>query len=710
MNHLNLLDRRRLPVVLGAEAAECGLASLTMIARYFGHDIDLNGMRQRYSVSMSGASLRSIMELADTLELSTRALRVDLEALPQIQTPAILHWDLNHFVVLKHVGRKTVTIHDPALGARRLSMNAVSKHFTGIALEVSPAKSFSKVTAKQPTRLKHLWSRMLGFWPAMIQVLGLSIALQIAVFAAPFYLQLTIDEALHTGDRDLMTVLALGFGALVIIQVTITALRSWALQSIGFLIGFQMTGNVVRHLIRLPVSYFEKRHVGDILSRIGSIRPIRDAITSGVISTAIDGMMAIVAVVILFLYSPRLAFIVLAGLILSALLTLSLYPFQRRRTEQQIIASAKEQSHMVESVRAAMTVKLMGREAQRENAWRNLFADVTNAGFSVSKYQIGMTAAQGLLTGLLTILVVYVAARMILAGDGFSVGMLFAFMSYRQTLSDRVIALINQIIAFRYITLHLDRVGDIVHAKSEQAEVASAMQLCPAGEISMKSVSFRYGDADRWVLKNATIDIAPREFVALTGKSGGGKTTLMKLLLGLYRPDVGRIELDGVHPSAALWKSWRQHIGVVAQDDQLLSGTIADNIAFFDPVLDMAKVRAAAVAAQIHEDITRMPMQYLSIVGDMGSLLSGGQRQRVLLARALYRHPKLLFLDEGTANLDAQAEAQIAELISSLPITRIVIAHRPALIERADKVYLVEEGLLTRIVPAQKTSGDYVNA
>lgn len=710
LNHLNLLDRRRLPVVLGAEAAECGLASLTMIARYFGHDIDLNGMRQRYSVSMSGASLRSIMELADMLELSTRALRVDLEALPQIQTPAILHWDLNHFVVLKHVGRKTLTIHDPALGARRLSMNAVSKHFTGIALEVSPANSFSKVTAKQPTRLKHLWSRMLGFWPAMIQVLGLSIALQIAVFAAPFYLQLTIDEALHTGDRDLMTVLALGFGALVIIQVTITALRSWALQSIGFLMGFQMTGNVVRHLIRLPVSYFEKRHVGDILSRIGSIRPIRDAITSGVISTAIDGMMAIVAVVILFLYSPRLAFIVLAGLILSALLTLSLYPFQRRRTEQQIIASAKEQSHMVESVRAAMTVKLMGREAQRENAWRNLFADVTNAGFSVSKYQIGMTAAQGLLTGLLTILVVYMAARMILAGDGFSVGMLFAFMSYRQTLSDRVIALINQIIAFRYITLHLDRVGDIVHAKSEQAEVASAMQLCPAGGISMKSVSFRYGDADRWVLKNATIDIAPREFVALTGKSGGGKTTLMKLLLGLYRPDVGRIELDGVHPSAALWKSWRQHIGVVAQDDQLLSGTIADNIAFFDPVLDMAKVRAAAVAAQIHEDITRMPMQYLSIVGDMGSLLSGGQRQRVLLARALYRHPKLLFLDEGTANLDAQAEAQIAELISSLPITRIVIAHRPALIERADKVYLVEEGLLTRIVPAQKTSGDYVNA
>lgn len=686
---VNFSGRSRLPVILGAEAAECGLVSMAMIARYHGHDVDLNGLRQRFTVSMSGASLRSIMDLADTLGFTTRALRVELDALSQVQTPAILHWDLNHFVVLKQVGRSTVTVHDPALGARTLSLEAVSKHFTGVALELSPAKTFSKIKAKQPTRLKHLWSRMVGFWPAMIQVLGLSMALQIAVFAAPFYLQLTIDEALQTGDQDLMTVLALGFGALLIIQVTITALRSWALQSIGFLMGFQMTGNVVRHLIRLPVSYFEKRHVGDILSRIGSIGPIRDAITSGVISTLIDGTMAIIAVVILFLYSPLLAFIVLGGLTLSALLTLALYPFQRQRTEEQIIASAKEQSHMVESVRAATTIKLMGREAQRESAWRNLFADVTNAGFSVGKYQIGMTAAQGLLTGLLTILVVYVAARMILAGDGFSVGMLFAFMSYRQTLSDRVIALINQVIAFRYITLHLDRVGDIVQAKSEQGDRAKATLPDPAGGISVNSVSFRYGDADDWVLNDVNFDVAPGEFIALTGTSGGGKTTLMKLLLGLYRPEIGHISLDGVHATEARWKSWRHYVGVVAQDDQLLSGTIADNIAFFDPDLDMAKVQAAAAAAQVHDDIARMPMQYLSIVGDMGSTLSGGQKQRVLLARALYRQPRLLFLDEGTANLDLETEAKIADLVANLPITRVIVAHRRALIQKADRVLCV---------------------
>ena len=711
MDHINNFSgRRRLPIIIGAEAAECGLVSMAMIAKYFGHDVDLNGLRQRFSVSMSGASLRSLMELADTLGFTTRALRVELEALKQVQTPAILHWDLNHFVVLKQVGRSKITVHDPALGARTLSLDAASKHFTGVVLEVSPAKSFAKIEVKQPTRLKSLWSRMIGFWPAMLQVLGLSIALQVAVFAAPFYLQLTIDEALQTSDRDLMTVLALGFGALLLIQVTITALRSWALQTMGFLMGFQMTGNVVRHLIRLPVSYFEKRHVGDILSRIQSIQPIRDAITSGVISTLIDGAMAIIAAVILFLYSPLLAFIVLAGLTLSALLTLALYPFPRQRTEEQIIASAKEQSHMVESVRAAMTIKLMGREAQRESAWRNLFADVINAGFSVGKYQIGMTAAQGLLTGLLTILVVYVAARMILAGDGFSVGMLFAFMSYRQTLSDRVIALINQIIAFRYITLHLDRVGDIIHAKSEHDERATDASLHPDGRIQLQNVSFRYGDADRRILQDLSLDIAPGEFVAFTGRSGGGKTTLMKLMLGLYAPEAGTVILDGQRPDHSHWRAWRQHVGVVAQEDHLFSGTIADNISFFDPDLDMTRVHAAAIAAQVHEDISAMPMQYLSIIGDMGSALSGGQKQRVLLARALYRQPKLLFLDEGTAKLDPDTESEIADLIAQLPITRVIVAHRPALIERADTVYAVENGVLERADGIAQMNGRYQSA
>jgi ATP-binding cassette subfamily B protein RaxB len=354
----------------------------------------------------------------------------------------------------------------------------------------------------------------------------------------------------------------------------------------------------------------------------------------------------------------------------------------------------------METVRASTTIKLMGREVERESAWRNLYAEVTNAGISVAKYQISLTFVQGAITGLQTVVVTYLAARMILGAEGFSTGMLFSFLSFRQTFTDRAIGLINQAVQFRLLRLHLDRLADIVTAQPEcQSQIAPAVQV--EGALSVKDVSFRYGASDRTVLDNINLEIASGEFVAFTGPSGGGKTTLMKLLLGLNAPTEGAIEIDGMRATPERWRAWRAHVGVVAQDDRLLSGTIADNIAFFDPDLDMGRVREAATAARVHDDIMRMPMQYLSLVGDMGSTLSGGQRQRVLLARALYRQPKVLILDEGTANLDEATEEAIADLVAELPITRIVVAHRPALIRRASCVFHVEGGKATvRQIPA----------
>jgi ATP-binding cassette subfamily B protein RaxB len=372
--------------------------------------------------------------------------------------------------------------------------------------------------------------------------------------------------------------------------------------------------------------------------------------------------------------------------------TCAFYPASRRRLEEQIVGGAKEHSYLIQSVRAATTIRLMGREPERESAWRNLYADVTNATFSVGRLEIGRNAVQGLIIGLQSIIVVYLAARMILAADGFSVGMLFAFMSFRQTLTDRTVALINQLIQFRLLRLHLERLGDIVHAEPEVAAQAVAAPTTVDGDVTLEGVAFRYGSGNHLVLKDVCLTIAPGEFVAITGPSGGGKSTLLKLMLGLYAPSEGGILLDGRRATPALWRAWRAAAGVVAQDDQLLSGTVADNIAFFDPELDMARVQAAAAAACVHDDIMQMTMQYLSLVGDMGSTLSGGQRQRVLLARALYRQPKVLVLDEGTANLDPATETAIADVIAALPATRIVIAHRPALIERAERILRVANG------------------
>jgi ATP-binding cassette subfamily B protein RaxB len=684
LDELNLRRIKRLPTILAAEAAECGLACMAMIGRYHGHDIDLNGLRQRFSLSITGATLRDLMTLADQLGFGTRALRVELEALDKVQTPAVLHWDLNHFVVLKSVRAKRATIHDPARGAHILTLDEVSKHFTGVVLELTPAASFKEIEARESVRLNTLWSKATGLWGAAGQVLGLSAALQVAAFAAPFQIQLVVDEAIGRGDGTLLTVLALGFGVLLIVQALLDALRGWALQVFGNLLTFQMVANLVRHLLRLPSEFFEKRHIGDILSRIGSTSAVQDAMTKGVVSALIDGTMALIAAVILFLYSPTLAGVVVAAVLLNLIVALAFYPVMRARLEEQLVVSATERSHLMESVRAATTIKLMGREAERESAWRNLYANVINATVSLGKFQIGVTFFQTVVSGISTILVIYLGARTIIAGSGFSIGMLLAFLSFRQTFADRTSTLINQAVQFRLLGLHMERLSDIITAAPE-VSLAAPPRLEPKGGITVRGVSFRYGPADPLVLQGLDLDIAPGEFVAITGPSGGGKTTLLKLLLGLRTPTEGSILLDGQPATPELWRAWRNYVGVVAQDDRLLSGTIADNIAFFDPDLDMERVHRAAISACVHDHIVKMPMQYLSLTGDMGSSLSGGQKQRVLLARALYRNPSILILDEGTANLDEDTEKLIADLVSSLPLTRIIVAHRPELIRRASR-------------------------
>ncbi len=689
LDQLNILHRRRLPALLAAEAAECGLACMAMIAKFHGHDVDLNGLRQRFSLSLAGATLRSVMGIADQLGFATRALRVEMSAIGKVHLPAIIHWDLNHFVVLKSVGRSGLTIHDPAFGVKLLSEDEFSKHFTGVVLEVAPSERFKPIVARAPMKLTMLWSRMTGSWPALVQVLILSVALQVAAFIAPFQMQLVVDEAIAQSDRNLLTVIAVGFGALVIIQSLIEALRGWALRVFGHLLSFQLTGNLVRHVLRLPSDYFEKRHVGDIMSRLGAVKPIQDAITQGLVSSVIDGIMALVAGIILFFYSPTLALVVILALVINLALSLALFPIQRRRMEEEIQAEAKEQSHLMESVRAATTIKLMGREAERESTWRNMHADSTNASIAVGRLQITQSLAQSIITGLQNVVVIYIAASLILQAQGFSVGMLFSFLSFRQTFTDRAVALINQVIQFRFLRLHLDRLADIVTTEAEGTGEAPTMPTMVEGRIRFKDVAFRYGATDPLVLEDVNFEVQPGEYVAFTGQSGGGKTTLMKLLLGLNRPTEGHIEVDGHRADPDVLRAWRQSVGVVAQDDRLLSGSIADNIGCFDPELDMALVQEAAKAAQVYEDIVRMPMQFLTLVGDMGSTLSGGQRQRVLLARALYRKPKILVLDEGTANLDEHNEELIADLIQAMPITRIVVAHRPALIKRAHKIYIV---------------------
>lgn len=687
---MSLFSRKSLPVILQTEMTECGLACMAMIARYHGHDIDLNVLRRRHLVSMSGTSLGGLMKIAATLDFAPRPLRVELDQLHKVQTPAILHWDLNHFVVLKSVKGDKVKIIDPGIGQRVLSLSKVSKHFTGVAMELTPTAEFSAQDERLRPHLSLLWSRLVGLKRAVFQTLSLSVVLQLIILVSPFYLQLVVDGVLPSGDYGLLMGLALGFGGLAVLRAVSEAVRGWAILIYGNQMSLQMVGNVFRHMIRLPTRYFEKRHVGDIISRMGSTKPIQEALTQSVVSVLIDGVMAALMLVVMFFYSPFLFAIVLLSALLLITSTLIIYPHLRRTQEETIYAKAVENTHVIESIRANTTVKLFGREAEREASWRNLYSDFINANVDYGKYLILQKFAETLINGLQIVIVVWAAAVLMMGdGNGFTLGMLVAFLAYRQYFTDAVSQLLQKGIEFRLLSLHLDRLSDIIFEEREAQRSESESTTDLKGHITLNDVSFRYAESDPWVLENRSLDIPAGQMVTLTGKSGGGKTTLMKLMLGLYAPDSGQLRIDGQSLSEIGLTNWRSQIGVVMQDDRLLSGTIADNISFFDPEMDMDRVQKAAQSAQIHETIARLPMNYLSVVGDMGSILSGGQKQRLLLARALYQNPKVLFLDEGTANLDTETEKAIVGVINNLEITRIIVAHRPAFIQASDIVITI---------------------
>lgn len=698
--YLRFSSAPQLPVINQAESTECGLACLAMIASYYGHDVDLNGLRQRFQTSLSGVNLRHIMQMAHELSFTSRALRLEMAALPKLRCPAILHWGGDHFVVLRAFTKSHALIHDPARGALKLPHSEVSTYFTGIALEFAPAADFKPTQARRVVKMSDLWHKLHGLPTAVAQILALSIAFQLITFLLPLQLQWVVDEAIANSDREILLIIAISFLALAALQTITEAMRAWLLQLLGQQFVFQVIGNLVRHLLRLPISFFEKRHLGDILSRMQSTRVIQDVLTRGLISAFIDGVMAVVAGALLFYYAPKLAAIVVASLFLIALINLFCAPILLRKTEDYLASSAKEQSVLMETIRAISTIKLLGRETEREGVWRNSLVKATNIALQLSKIQVSLSFVQNFVLSSQFVVTVYLGAAMIIDATGFSVGMLLAFLSFRQTFSDRAASLILQINQFRMLRVHVDRLGDIV-AQSPEVHDSFVPIVPVSGAIKAKGVGFRYGLTDPFVFRNLNLEICPGQFIAITGPSGGGKSTLLKLLLGQYSPSEGEIELDGIKASPELWRSWREKVGIVTQDDKLLSGSVADNIAFFDPDLDMAKVILAATNARIHDEIVAKPMQYQTLIGDMGAALSGGQRQRLLLARALYRRPQILLLDEGTANLDPENEERIADYLASLEITKIVVAHRPALVERADRVLSLVGGELVEISPSK---------
>jgi ATP-binding cassette, subfamily B, bacterial CvaB/MchF/RaxB len=710
VSFLNFGSRGNLPVMRQTEAAECGLACLAMISSYYGHRIDLNTLRRRHPVSLKGVTLRALIQVASQMHFACRPLRFDLGQLKQLRLPAIVHWDMNHFLVLRSITKRGIIVHDPASSERFFPIAEASKHLTGVALELSPAEGFLPKDERARLPFSTFWTQLRGSTHALIQILVLSVILETFVIVSPFYLQLTVDDVIARGDTDLLIVLALGFGLLTAIKVASGAIRSLVILIVQNVLHFQIGARLFRHLVRLPLAYFEKRHIGDILSRFTSIEPIRSALAEGMVAATIDGLMAVATLAMIFVYSTQLALVVLTAFILYAALRLGLYGLFRKRSLVVIETKANENSTFIETMRAVQSLKIFNRESDRETQWLNRYADVVSANVRLGRARIAFTTINDALFGLENIVTIYLAARLAL-NNSLTIGMIFAFMSYKQHFTEKAVQLVEKALDFRILELHLERLADIALSPLERGHdqlLAYTRQI--QGRIELRNVFFQYAETEPFVLEDISFIIEPGEFVTIMGPSGGGKTTLIKIMLGLLEPTRGEVLIDGIPLSTMGPRAYREHVGAVMQEDQLLSGSIADNICFFDPSFDQERMVQCAQLAGIHKEIMDMPMTYNSLIGDMGSSLSGGQKQRVMLARALYRQPRILFMDEGTAHLDVDSERHINDSLKRLQITRISVAHRPEIGSGADRILRIARTLVQdapgRALQATANEGD----
>lgn len=703
LNDLALGFRSKLPVILQTEATECGLACIGMIATYHGYRTDLTALRARFSVSLKGATLANLIGIANALELVTRPLKLDLGSLQQLKLPCILHWNFNHFVVLKEVRARSIVIHDPAFGARILSMEEVSKAFTGVALELWPNTGFKPQEQRHPVSLRKLLGSVTGLSRSFGQILALAVALEVFALVSPFFLQWVIDDVIVAADRDLLSTLAIGFGLLMLVQQGISAMRSWVILYLGTTLNIQWRANVFTHLVRLPVQYFEKRHVGDVVSRFGSIDQIQRTLTTSFLEASLDGLMTLVTLVMMFIYSATLGWIAVGAMILYALSRWAWYQPLRHATEEQIIHAAKQQTHFLETVRGVKAIKLFQRYDERRSAWLTLLVDQVNADLRTQKLQLFYKTLNGVLFGIENVLIIWLGAKLVLDGN-FSVGVLMAFNSYKTQFDSRVSSLIDKFYEAKMLQLQGERLADILYTEPENGHGSVQDEgACEISEfsIAVQGLRYRYSDHESYVLNGVDLHIAAGESVAIVGPSGCGKSTLMNVLLGVSLPSDGDVLIGGLNVKKVGIHSMRSIIGTVMQDDVLFAGSIADNISFFDPQADQTWIEQCARMAAIDAEINAMPMGYNTLVGDMGTVLSGGQRQRILLARALYKRPRILFLDEATSNLDVHKESEVNAAVKSLNITRVIIAHRPETIASADRVIVLMGGKVVQDVPVQ---------
>lgn len=683
---LNPAIKKKLMLIRQDELSDCGYACVAMIANYHGHNLNLFSLKEIRATSSRGTTMLELLDLLEHLSLKGRAFKVDinqLSQLSQLRAPVILHWNGNHFVVLSKITRRYAIIYDPALGKRKISIDEFMKSFSAIALEIEPKEDFKAIEAKNELSLFDIFRLIKGLKGPLLVLVILSFSVELFVLINPLFLQYITDHVINAKAIDTLYILAIGFSFLALTHGLIEWFRAKLIIYLNNHLREKLSANVVHHLLRLPLDYFEKRHMGDILSKFYSIQEIQNKLTTDSITTLLDGFVIILSLIIMFFYSAALTLLIIFTLLVYLAIRNFSYQYQKQQTELSVREHAEVNTKLLEMIQGIMAIKIFAKEESIFRHWKNNFISALNADIRLARinnhYQIAILS----LFNLEHILVISLAAFAIMQNH-FSLGMLVAFLAYRQTLVNKATSFIHKIYEYKLVSVQMKRIADIL-LNPREAEDRYTVEQKIKGKIEVRNLCYYYPGNQHPTLKQLNFSIKQGEKVVITGASGIGKTTLLKIMLGLIKASQGQILIDDCSLELLGNKNYRKVCAAVMQEDSLITGSILDNINFMGDEVNLAQIHQVCKMAAIHDDIIAMPMGYETLISDMNTL-SGGQRQRILIARALYKNPKILFLDEATSHLDIETEIKINKALKNLNITQIIIAHRQETIKMADRI------------------------
>ena len=688
---------RRYPYFAQQSGSDCGAACLVMLARYYGKRFSVNRLRDIANVDRNGASLRGLSAAAESIGFTTRPVKASLDQLAKQKLPAIAHWEGKHYIVVYEITKQHVVVADPGIGQKSLTHQEFLQDWTGYALLLEPTALF-KQAEETKTPFWQFFELVKPHSLILFEVFIASVFIQIFGLLTPIFTQLILDRVVV--QRSQLTLTAVGIGLLIfsLFQVAMTGLRQYLLDHTANKIDLALIVGFITHTFRLPLSFFESRYVGDIISRVQENRKIRHFLTGEALSILLDLLTVFIYVALMLWYSWKMALLSLAIVPPFFLLALIATPFLKRISREIFSGITLEQNYLIEALSGIRTVKSIAVEQTVRWHWEELLNQEIRNNFSgqmvSNRLQIFSNTIQAVAT---TVLLWYGAWLVI--NNQLTIGQLVAFNMLLGNIIQpfqRLTVLWNQL---QEVTVAVERLNDVLDYQPEEDLNTSVRQTLPQlqGHIRFEGVTFRYHpESDTNILENLSFEIKPGQMVALVGRSGSGKTTISKLILGLYPPTDGKILVDGQDINGLCLRSLRTQISVVDQDTFLFGGTIRENISLGRPEATLKEIIEAAQLAGADEFIRKLPMGYETQIGEGGGLLSGGQRQRVAIARALLGNSSLLILDEATSHLDAESERIIQTNLNQIlkERTTLVIAHRLSTVRKADLILVLDQGIL----------------